>query len=289
LDRQTRRKLSSIGRHTVLIVWLLLSIFPVYWMVATSLKPQEEWFTWPPIWFSLQPTLSNYAEVWFGITKGADAFLGQNPLIALKNSIIIAGSATLLSVAIGLLMAYGASRFNVLSERRLFQLLMLRMVPPIVIAVPLVIYYSTLKLLDSWPGMIIIYAITTIPYSVWMIKSFVDEVPEEMEQAAQLLGASKLRAFSSIVIPLIRSGVVATCMFVLILTWSEYLLALVMTAAQTQTLPIQLTKYEGGAEGRLYGFQAALSTGITIPLIIIGFLIHKHLVRGFTFGMIRRQ
>ncbi|MFQ5912151.1 MAG: ABC transporter permease subunit, partial [Nitrospinota bacterium] len=143
--------------------------------------------------------------------------------------------------------------------------------------------------LDTWHGMIIIYTITTIPYAVWMTKSFIDEVPEEMEQAAQLLGASKLRAFVTVVVPLIRSGVVATCLFILILTWSEYLLGLVMTAADAQTLPVQLSKFEGANEGRLYGLQSALSIGVTLPLIIIGILIHKHLVRGFSFGMIRRQ
>jgi multiple sugar transport system permease protein len=102
------------------------------------------------------------------------------------------------------------------------------------------------------------------------------------------LGASKVRAFLTIVVPLIRSGVVATCMFVLILTWSEYLLGLVLTAANSQTLPVQLTKFEGTHEGRLYGLQAALSVGVTIPLICMGLLIHKHLVRGFSFGMLKR-
>jgi multiple sugar transport system permease protein len=275
-------------------LWLIVSIFPIYWMVTTAFKVPEHWITWPPTWFPSPATLENFLVSWAGyqmIPRPGVILPGitLDPLLALVNSVVIAGSATLLSVTIGLLLAYGVSRYQILPEKRMFNLLMLRMMPPIVIAIPLVIWYSTLKLLDTWHGMIIIYTITTIPYAAWMTKSFIDEVPEEMEQAAQLLGASKLRAFVTIVVPLIRSGVVATCMFILILTWSEYLLGLVMTAAEAQTLPVQLNKFEGASEGRLYGLQSSISIGVTIPLIVIGILIHKHLVRGFSFGMIRRQ
>ena len=294
MDRQNRRKVFAVTRHVLLSVWLLITMVPIYWMVATAFKLPEQWYSWPPIWFPDPPTIDNFRVTWMGyamipVPGMVLPTIALDPFYALGNSVVIAGGSTILSVTIGLFLAYGISRYQVLPEKRMFNLLMLRMMPPIVIAIPLVIYYATLDFLDTWHGLIIIYTITTIPYSLWMTKSFIDEVPEEMEQAAQLLGASKLRAFVTIVVPLIRSGVVATCMFVLILTWSEYLLALVMTAAEAQPLPVQLSKFEGASEGRLYGHQSSLSVGITIPLIIIGILIHKHLVRGFSFGMIRRQ
>lgn len=294
MTRRTRRQLAAVARHAVLSLWLIVTVFPIYWMVATAFKLPEQWLAWPPVWFPSPPTLENFAQVWVGTsvaTTGGHVLpiIKLEPLHGLLNSVVIAGTATLLSVAFGLLLAYGVSRYQILSERRMFNLLMLRMMPPIVIAIPLVLWYSTLQLLDTWAGMIAVYTIFTLPYSVWMTKSFIDEVPVEMEQAAQLLGASKLRAFAIIVVPLIRSGVVATCLFILILTWSEYLLGLVMTAAESQTLPVQLSKFEGTQEGRQFGLQSALSIGVTIPLIVIGLLIHKHLVRGFSFGMIRRR
>jgi len=294
VTRQTRRQLAAVARHAVLSLWLIVTVFPIYWMVATAFKLPEQWLAWPPVWFPSPPTLENFAQVWVGtsVVSSGDQVLPPirlEPLRGLRNSVVIAGTATLLSVAFGLLLAYGVSRYQILSERRMFNLLMLRMMPPIVIAIPLVLWYSTLHLLDTWAGMIAVYTIFTLPYSVWMTKSFIDEVPVELEQAAQLLGASKLRAFAIIVVPLIRSGVVATCLFILILTWSEYLLGLVMTAADAQTLPVQLSKFEGTQEGRQFGLQSALSIGVTIPLIVIGLLIHKHLVRGFSFGMIRRR
>ncbi len=294
MKRETRKTLFSVTRYVVLSLWLIVSVFPIYWMVTTAFKLPEQWITWPPTWFPTPPTLENFAISWLGhqmIPRPGLVLpaISIDPLLAMGNSVVIAGVSTLLAVSIGLLLAYGVSRYKILPEKRMFNLLMLRMMPPIVIAIPLVIWYSTLKLLDTWHGMIIIYTITAIPYATWMTKSFIDEVPEEMEQAAQILGASKLRAFGTIVVPLIRSGVVATCMFILILTWSEYLLGLVLTAAESQTLPVQLNKFEGASEGRLYGLQSSISIGVTIPLVIIGLLIHKHLVRGFSFGMIRRR
>jgi multiple sugar transport system permease protein len=163
---------------------------------------------------------------------------------------------------------------------------MLRMIPPIVVVAPLSLYYSAIGLLDTRTGLILVYFLTTLPYAVWMTKSFIDEVPREIEQAAEILGASRWRIVFEIVLPLIRSGLVATFLF--ILTWSEYLLALIITKTQVSTLPIELSKYQGTTEGRVYGRQAALAVGITIPLMIVGLIIRKHLARGFSFGMVRR-
>jgi multiple sugar transport system permease protein len=220
--------------------------------------------------------------------KAQAAFSMQKSWLALQHSLTIALSATALSVALGTLLAYGASRYRLLSERRMFNLLMLRMVPPIVVAAPLTLYYSALNLLDTVTGLVIVYVITTLPYSVWMTKSFIDEIPIEVEQAAAILGAGRWRTIWEVTAPLVRSGVVATFMFVLILTWSEYLMALILSKTEVVTLPVQLAKYEGSAEGRVYGRQAALAVGITLPLIVIGCLIRKHLVRGFSFGMVKR-
>jgi len=180
------------------------------------------------------------------------------------------------------------SRYRLLSETRMFQLLMLRMVPPIVIVAPLSLYFSYIGLLDSMFGLCALYFLSSLPYAVWMTKSFIDEVPREVEQAAEILGASRWRTVFEVVLPLIRSGLVATFMFILILNWSEYLLALILSKTEVVTLPVQLSKFEGSTEGRLFGRQAALSVGITLPLMIVGIMIRKHLARGFSFGMVRR-
>ena len=281
----------SAGRYVVLCLWLAVVLFPLFWSVMTSFKPPYQWFTWPPTWIPHPFTLNNYRVAWFGElldTQYVQSASIQTPFHALLNSIFIAGTSTALSVALGLLLAYGVSRYGILSERTLFRFLMLRMIPPIVVLVPVLIYYSTIGLLDSYVGLITIYVVTTLPYSLWMTKSFIDEIPVEVEQAAELLGASRLRTIWEVVLPLIRSGVVATFLFILILTWSEYLTALTLSATRISTLPVQLSKYEGATEGRLYGWQQAMSIGVTVPLIVIGYAIHRHLVRGFSFGMLKR-
>lgn len=291
MTKTQRRRLTATVRYAVLIIWGITAAFPIYWMVITSFKPDHEWFSWPPIYFPDPPTLDNYLNVWFGAqeyTNTQYAISSQKPLVSLWNTTVIATTSTFLSVLFGSILAYGVSRYKMLSEARMFQLLMLRMIPPIVVVAPLSLYYSAIGLLDSRTGLIIVYFLTTLPYAVWMTKSFIDEVPREIEQAAEILGASRWRTVFEIVLPLIRSGLVATFLFILILTWSEYLLALIITKTQVTTLPIELSKYQGSTEGRVYGRQAALAVGITIPLMIVGIIIRKHLARGFSFGMVRR-
>jgi multiple sugar transport system permease protein len=291
MTKTTRRRTAAVLRYAVLTLWAVIAVFPIYWMISTSFKIDSQWFAWPPVYLPDPPTLANYAAVWLGreeVTSTQFTLSMQRPLYSLFNSTVVAFSATFLAVSFGSVIAYGVSRYRILSETRMFQLLMLRMIPPIVVVAPLSLYYSALGLLDTRIGLIIIYFITTLPYAVWMTKSFIDEVPREVEQAAEILGASRWRIVFEIVLPLIRSGLVATFLFILILSWSEYLLALILSKTEVATLPIELSKYQGSTEGRVYGRQAALAVGITVPLMIVGLVIRKHLARGFSFGMVRR-
>jgi len=286
-----KRQVFSVFRYFVLTIWLLIAAFPIFWMVSTSFKPDREWFAWPPVYISQDATIRNYLVVWTDFSEYTDQVQTQSlqrPWEALGNSTLIAFLSTALAVLFGSVLAYGVSRYRILSEARMFQLLMLRMIPPIVLVAPISLWYRQIGLLDTVAGLVILYFLSTLPYAVWMSKSFIDEVPLEMEQAAELLGASRMRTIWEVVLPLVRSGLVATFLFILILTWSEYLLALLLSKTEVLTLPIELSKYQGSTEGRVYGRQAALSVGITLPLILVGLLIRKHLARGFSFGMVRR-
>lgn len=292
MTKSQKRYAAATARYVVLTLWAVIVAFPLYWMTTTSFKQSDQWFSWPPVYFPSPPTLENYRDVWLGATsvaEGAQTALSlQTPFLALRNSLMLAFGATALAVLYGSIIAYGVSRYRLLSEARMFQLLMLRMVPPIVIVAPLSLYFSYIGLLDSMVGLGALYFLSSLPYAVWMTKSFIDEVPREVEQAAEILGASRWRTVFEVVLPLIRSGLVATFIFILILNWSEYLLALILSKTNVVTLPVELSKFEGSTEGRLFGRQAALSVGITLPLIVVGLLIRKHLARGFSFGMVRR-
>ncbi|HVR58907.1 MAG TPA: hypothetical protein VMT72_19020, partial [Pseudolabrys sp.] len=136
VTKSRRRLISATVRYMILSIWAIISFFPIYWMVSTSFKPSTQWFSWPPIYFPDPATLSNYMNVWFGAEEydqAQYAISSQKPLVSLWNSTVIAFSSTFLSVAFGSVLAYGVSRYRILSEARMFQLLMLRMIPPIVV------------------------------------------------------------------------------------------------------------------------------------------------------------
>ena len=284
-----RRRLFSLVRHVLLLVWTAVTLFPIYWMLITSFKHAGEWVTWPPRWFPHEPTLINYVKV---LTPGTSTFeLGRQTLKILKplwDSLFISTVGALVAVALGSALAYSWARFGTGGRNYPYNILSIRMVPPIVIAVPFVVYFATLRLLDTYTGLILVYVATCLPYVIWMMLAFIDEVPVELERAARLMGASRLRVLGSVVLPLTASGLVVTFLFVFILNWSELLLALTLTNTEVSTIPIQLNKFQSANEGRDYGPQAAIGAIATLPIVVLGFLIQKHLLRGFSFGLLRK-
>jgi len=283
------RRLVTLGRHAVLLTWTAITLFPIYWMLMTSFKHAGEWVTWPPRWVPHVPTLENYRAV---LAPGTSTFeLGRQTLKVLKplwDSLLVAGVSSLAAVALGSALAYSWARFGTGGARYPYNLLSIRMVPPIVIAVPFVVYYVTLRLLDTYTGLILVYVATSLPYVIWMMLAFIDDVPLELERAARVMGASRFRVLGAIVLPLVASGLVVTFLFVFILNWSELLLAMTLTNTEVSTIPITLNKFQSANEGRAYGPQAAIGTIATLPVVILGFAIQKHLVRGFSFGLIRK-
>jgi len=281
--------LFAVWRHAVLLLWTAITVVPIYWMVMTSFKHSGEWVTWPPRWIPHEPTLENYRAV---LTPGTSTFeLGRQTLRILKplwDSLFVAGVSSLAAVALGSAVAYSWARFGTGGSRYPYNILSIRMVPPIVIAVPFVVYYVTLRLLDTYTGLILVYIATSLPYVIWMMLAFIDEVPIELERAARLMGASRFRVLGVVVLPLVASGLVVTFLFVFILNWSELLLAMTLTNTEVSTIPITLNKFQSANEGRAYGPQAAIGTIATLPVVALGFIIQKHLVRGFSFGLLRR-
>jgi multiple sugar transport system permease protein len=294
LGRRRRKSLFAAFRYSVLTIWLVVVAFPLYWIVATSVKRPNEWFAWPPVWWPTDPTLTSYIRVWVSgvfndfspdqVDRIQTATLG--PWEALINTFIIAFSASTLATLFAAVIAYGASRHRILTDAQLLATLLLRLIPPFVIAGPLLIYFSVIGLEDTRTGLILLYMLTTIPYALLVLKSFVDEIPREYEQAAELLGATRWQVIWEIILPLLKPGLAATFLFLFILNWSEFFLALILTKTDISTLPMHLNNL-GGSDA--YGLQAALSVGATVPLIVIGLLIRKHLVRGLSFGFVRQS
>lgn len=301
-----RQRTEKIVRHAILLAWTAFIVFPIFWMVSTSFKDSGEWVAWPPHWLPHNPTLHNYAQIFASGQLDASLSRGATDQAftiwkALADATFICTTASLLALLLGTFLAYSISRYGVGGRYFRYTILMIRMIPPIVIAIALLIYYAIiipyvtmslfgfrLSLFDTYIGLILIYTVSTLPFVIWMMLTFIDEVPYTLEHAARLLGAGRVRVIWQVVLPLVASGMVVTFLFVFILNWAEFLLALTLTHPQVTTLTVLLNKFQSAAEGRLYGPQAAIGTIITIPVVILGLLIQKHLVKGFSFGTVRK-
>ena len=306
----TRPRLAAVLRHGILLVWVLVVLFPVSWMVLTSFKDAGDWVSWPARWLpfvDFQPTLLNYRQIFYlgGTTQSGELRREASEQAytiwkGVGDSALIVTISSVAALLLGSALAYAISRFRTGGRNYPYTILTIRMLPPIVVAIPMLIYYTSIpelfgrlvgvrvEFFDTAYGLILLYVATTLPYVIWMMLAFIDEVPRELEHAARLMGASRLATIRKVVFPLVVSGMMVTLLFVFILNWSEFLLALTLTQPRVLTLPVLLNKFQSAVEGRLYGPQAAIGTVVTIPVVILGFLIQKHLVKGFSFGMIRR-
>jgi multiple sugar transport system permease protein len=303
----TRRRLFTVFRHAVLLAWTLVVLFPIGWMVMTSFKDAGDWVSWPTRWVpfvDFEPTLMNYRQIFHvgdtGALRREQTEQAYNIWKATFDSVVIVTTASVISLLLGSTLAYVISRFRTGGRNYPYSILTIRMLPPIVVAIPMLIYYASLpeafawligrrvEFFDTYYGLTLLYIVTTLPYVIWMMLAFIDEIPRELEHAARLMGAGRLATIRRVVFPLVASGMAVTLLFVFILNWSEFLLALTLSQPKVLTLPVLLNKFQSAVEGRLYGPQAAIGTVVTIPVVVLGFLIQKHLVKGFSFGMIRR-
>lgn len=274
----------------VLLGALVVTLFPVFWIVMTALKPPTDWNAVPAIWAPSEPTLINFRTLFdpSAIRAYGVGGVSQSATAAVWGSLLASLVGTALSVGIGLMAAIGISRYASGSRALPLVILSGRMFPPAAIAVPFVIIFSNVGLTDTFTGLIAIYVAATLPFSTWMLKSFVDDLPREIEEAAMVDGRSRLMAHLLVTIPLIRGGLFATMLFIFILNWSEFMFALVLAYTNVITIPVQLAKYVTATAGTLYGVQAALAVLAMAPLVVSGFLIQGHLARGMTFGAVKR-
>ena len=286
----TPRPLSLLGWAALLLA-LVVALFPLYWVAMTSIKPPAEWNVSPALWATRQPTLDNYVVLFDPAAVQGKGLGGVSASAtrAVVGSVVVSVTATLVSVALGLAAAIGLVRYaGGGSSGTALNILSGRMFPPAAIAVPFVVVFATVGLIDTYAGLILVYVAVTLPFSTWMLKSFVEDVPREVEEAAMLDGRSRIAAQALVTVPLMRGGLLATALFVFILNWSEFLLALVLSYTRVITIPVQLAKYVTATAGTLFGVQAALAVLAAAPLVLAGYAIQGHLVRGMTFGAVKR-
>jgi multiple sugar transport system permease protein len=293
LERLGFRRPSGVGeagwgRTVVAGIISLLYFFPVLWIILTAFKSLNDALAVPPIVF-FTPTLDNFYGVFSRpFSAGADAQATHFDLYFF-NSIFIAGTSVLLALAIGTLAAFGFSRYPLKgNDTYLFIILSTRMLPAIVVIIPIILMFRVTHLAGSYVGIIALYTAFNLPFTIWMMKSFFDELSPDVEDAARIDGSSDTKVFLKICLPQVIAGLAATAVFGLILTWNEYLFALLLSGVETRTVPVAMAQTIGGDIGVRWGLLAAIETLFLIPVILVTFFLQNHLLRGVTFGTIKR-
>ncbi len=286
-------RLRTMGRGIVILALVAAFGFPLYWTVTMAFKPGPEWN--PPsgrvFWVPEHATLGNFKTV-LGLKGAKESPFLQKPtrsaLGPLRNSLIAATGGTALALLVGVFAAYGIARFRAGGRLLPFQILQLRMFPPIVFVIPLFFLWVQLHLWNTLQGLVILYGAITFPFVVWLMRSFFLDVPREISEAAIVDGCSHWGAFFKAVLPQVKGGLAATALFVFILNWSDLLIALVMTQDKTRTAPVFLASLQSDEFEREFGPQAALGLILMLPPAVLGVAIRRYLVRGLTFGSVRR-
>jgi multiple sugar transport system permease protein len=282
-----RKRYMKVIKYIVVVFLTLLFFFPVYWMATMAFKPYPEWTSAAGkiYWIPENPTLDNFREIFQKQLKMAPtASSAVKPII---NSLIVASLGTVLAMVLGVFASYGIARYKAAQHFPL-QLLQLRMFPPVAVIIPVMIMFSFLHLIDTWYGLSLLYGVVTLPFAVWLMMTVFEEIPAELTEAAIVDGCSNMGAFFKAVLPLAKGGIASTALFVFILNWSDFGIALFMTGRKWATVPIHLEKLQSAMTGQLYGPKAALGLVAAIPPVVFGIMIQKYLVRGLTFGAIKK-
>jgi multiple sugar transport system permease protein len=270
---------ARIARAGVVTLLVVIVMLPIYWMVAASLKPNKE-ITQEGTLYPHAPSFENYTHLFS--EKHFDHFL--------LNSIVVTAVSVALALVAGALGAYAIARFRLVFrlERRVgLSLLTLRIVPPVVILIPVYLLMLRLGLLDTWLGLILTYTALNITFCVWMMESFFREIPVDLEEAAMVDGDSRFTAFRRIVLPLATPGLAATAIFAVIVTFNEFLFALVLTATpRAMTMPRGTATLIGRIDTDWASMSAAGVVG-ALPIVIFALLVQRHLVRGLTLGAVK--
>ena len=270
---------ARVARWTAIGLVLTVVLVPIYWMVSTSLKSNKE-ITQDNTLFPHDPTLDNYRKLFEEKDFGS----------YLTNSVVVTSASVLISLVLGSLGAYAIARFRLVFrlERRIgLALLTMRIVPAVVILIPVYLLILELDLLDTWLGLITIYTAVNVTFVVWMMESFFREIPVDLEEAAMVDGDSRLSAFRRVVVPLAAPGLVATAIFAVIVTFNEFLFALVLTATpDSMTMPRGTATLIGRIDTDWASMAAAGVLG-ALPIVIFALFVQRHLVRGLTLGAVK--
>ena len=279
----------ELFRYSAIFVALAITLIPILWMASMAFKPIAEWSATGAelTWWPKDPTLANFRFIFGESSTNLIVALERTATKPILASLLSASFGTAIAMSAGTAAAYGLSRFG--SGQNLpLALIQLRLFPPMAVMIPVMIMWSFLNFNDTWFGLALIYGIVTLPFAFWLMKTFFDDMPREIEEAALVEGCSRLRVFLRITLPMMRAPLASATLFVFILNWSDYLIALLLTTREWATIPVYMTSLSSSMTGQLYGAKAALGLIAAVPPVIMGIAIQRHLVRGLTFGALKQ-
>jgi multiple sugar transport system permease protein len=262
------------GFGILVSIWML---FPIFWMATTGLKPNSSIMNLPPDWLVFDVTLVHYRELFteFGFHQ------------FLLNSFIVAVASVVISVIIGVPAAYSLSRMDVPREQDIsFWILSTRMIPPLAVLVPLFIFFTTVGLTDSLFGLVMTHFLITLPMIIWIVKGFIDELPQSLEESAMVDGCNRIQAFREVVVPLVTPGIAAAAFIGFIFSWNNFLLALVLTGGADRTAPLVIQSSMGYLSIN-WGMLGAAGTLTILPPVVLSLVIKDYLVEGMTMGAVK--
>ena len=275
--RSLQRRVTILAPWVLIAAFLIFALFPVYWIVLVAFRPRDEIFQFPAALMPTNLTLDNVKTVWFG-TDTTEPIIGY-----LGNSLLISVTASVLALTFGVMCAYGLGRFRVGGNFLSMWILSQRFLPPIALVVPLFMMFKQLGLLDTYTGLILLYAVFTIPIVVWLLLGYIEAAPPELEEAAYIDGAGYWTTFVQIVLPVLRPGLSVAAVFTFIFIWNEYVLAYQLAGNKVATITVYLPRLRT-AVAELYGEIAAASLLSVIPAILFAGMMQRFLVRGLAFG-----
>lgn len=290
---RARRFAGRIAVYGILVFWTFVCLFPIYWTITTSFKSAPD-----VMQGHLVPFL-DFIPDWRGWrslglspdTIGAESTVRAEFLKRFTNSAVASVSASALAVALGSCSAYGLSRFRyrfgyMRNPDISFFFLSQLILPPVVLALPFLVLYRELALLDSRVGLILLYTLTVLPIVIWIMRDQFASIPVELEEAAMVDGLSVWGAFLTIILPIALPGMVASFILCLVLTWNEYFFAALLTSTDAKTLPVMVAS-QTGSQGINWWSMAALSTAAILPLIVIGVVLEKYIIKGMSAGAVK--
>lgn len=276
------KKIKSILIYTVLSIAVIASILPVLWVIMLSLKSPLETMSLPPKLF-FKPTLESYRMLF----RGSDTTNVVDLTFFLKNSFIVSSISTLVTMLFATLGAYSFSRYRFRGKNALsLVILATRMLPPLASAIPLFLIFQNAGLFDTHLGLISAYTAINIPFAIWMVRGFIDDVPVEIEEAAHVDGCSRLGILWKIIIPVTTPGIAASAAYTFILAWNDFALAMMLTSSNVKTMPQVVLSFLT-AEGIEYGPMTAAATIALLPPIVFIIFAQKYLARGLTMGAVK--